>query len=80
MGCGIGWTDGDEGHGPAYRFSSPDGHVFELYYETRKYEPPEFERPALKNIASAIMAAARRCAGSTTSTCSPPTSRRSATS
>jgi catechol 2,3-dioxygenase len=51
MGCGIGWTDGDAGHGPAYRFSSPDGHVFELYYETRKYEPPEFERPALKNVA-----------------------------
>lgn len=51
MGCGIGWTDGDLGHGRAYRFSSPDGHVFELYFDTRKYEPPQFERPALKNIA-----------------------------
>jgi catechol 2,3-dioxygenase len=51
MGCGIGWTEGDLGHGRAYRFSSPDGHVFELYYDTRKYEPPEGERPALKNIA-----------------------------
>jgi catechol 2,3-dioxygenase len=51
MGCGIGWTEGDLGHGCAYRFRSPDGHVFELYYDTRKYEPPDNERPALKNIA-----------------------------
>jgi catechol 2,3-dioxygenase len=51
MGCGIGWNEGDLGHGRAYRFRSPDGHVFELYYDTRKYEPPEGERPALKNVA-----------------------------
>ena len=51
MGLGIGWTDGDLGHGPSYRFHSPDGHVFELYWETNKYRPPEAERPALKNIA-----------------------------
>jgi catechol 2,3-dioxygenase len=51
MGCGIGWSEGDLGHGRAYRFRSPDGHLFELYYDTRKYEPPESERPALKNVA-----------------------------
>lgn len=51
MGCGIGWTDGDLGHGRAYRFNDPDGHVFELYYDTRVYEAPPEERPALKNIA-----------------------------
>lgn len=51
MGCGIGWSEGDLGHGRAYRFRSPDGHVFELYYDTRKYEPPEGEQPALKNVA-----------------------------
>ena len=51
MGCGIGWTDADLGHGRAYRFRDPDGHIFELYYETRDYEPPSSERPALKNIA-----------------------------
>lgn len=50
MGCGIGWSEGDLGHGRAYRFRSPDGHVFELYYDTRKYEAPEAEKPALKNI------------------------------
>lgn len=51
MGLGIGWTDGDLGHGPSYRFNSPDGHVFELYWETVKYAAPDRERPALKNIA-----------------------------
>jgi catechol 2,3-dioxygenase len=48
-GYGLGWTDGDLGHGPAYRCQDPDGHVFELYYETERYEPPEHLRPALKN-------------------------------
>ncbi len=51
MGCGIGWSDGDLGHGRAYRFRDPDDHVFELYYETRRYEAPAAERPALKNQA-----------------------------
>lgn len=50
-GCGIGWVDGDMGHGRAYQLTDPDGHIYELYYETRKYEAPESERPALKNIA-----------------------------
>ncbi|MFN3766684.1 MAG: catechol 2,3-dioxygenase [Aliihoeflea sp.] len=51
MGLGIGWTDGDLGHGRSYRFNSPDGHVFELYWDTHKYQPTEAERPALKNVA-----------------------------
>jgi catechol 2,3-dioxygenase len=50
-GLGIGWTDGDLGHGKSYRFHSPDGHVFELYWETNKYKAPDGEKPALKNIA-----------------------------
>jgi catechol 2,3-dioxygenase len=51
MGCGIGWTEGDLGHGRSYRFRDPDDHVFELYFETRKYEAPSRERPSLKNQA-----------------------------
>jgi catechol 2,3-dioxygenase len=50
-GFGIGWDDGDLGHGPAYRFRDPDQHVFEIYYDTRWYEPPPQQRPALKNQA-----------------------------
>lgn len=48
-GYGIGWIDGDFGHGRAYRFRGPDGHVMELYYESEKYVPPEHLKPLLKN-------------------------------
>ncbi len=49
-GLGRGWIDGDHGHGPAYRFTDPDGHAMELYYESDRYEPPPHLRPALKNV------------------------------
>jgi catechol 2,3-dioxygenase len=49
---GLGWSSGDEGHGPAYRFTDPDGHNLEIYYDTTWYSPPEELRPALKNQAS----------------------------
>jgi catechol 2,3-dioxygenase len=48
-GLGEGWTDGDLGRGPSYRFRDPDGHRFELYYECERYDPPEHLRPSLKN-------------------------------
>ena len=51
MGRGIGWTDGDLGHGAAYRATDPDGHIFEIYYDTRWYEAPAELKPALKNQA-----------------------------
>src|SRR5579862_759572 len=47
----IGWNDGDLGHGPAFVFHDPDGHVVEIYYETEWYVPPPELRPALKNQA-----------------------------
>src|SRR3954447_13483974 len=48
-GLGAGWIDGDVGHAPAYRFTDPDGHPMELYFETEKYVAPEDLRPALRN-------------------------------
>jgi catechol 2,3 dioxygenase len=48
----IGWVEGDMGHGRAFRFEDPFGHVFELYWETVKYEPEGDDVPALKNMAS----------------------------
>ncbi len=48
----LGWDDSDPGHGPAFRFEDPFGHVFEIYWETRRYEPDDDDRPALKNTAS----------------------------
>jgi catechol 2,3-dioxygenase len=49
-GLGIGWIDGDVGHGRAYRFTDPDGHPLELYYEGERYRPPAALAPALKNV------------------------------
>ena len=39
-GYGEGWIDGDVGHGPAYRFRDPDGHVFEIFHEVERYTRP----------------------------------------
>ncbi len=50
-GYGLQWIDGDTGHGPAYQFNNPDGHLMEVYYETEWYKPPEHLKPALKNQA-----------------------------
>lgn len=47
-----GWVEGDLGHGRAFRFEDPFGHVFELYWDTRRYAPSDADRPALKNMAS----------------------------
>jgi catechol 2,3-dioxygenase len=43
------WLDGDLGHGAAYSFLDPDGHRFELFYESERYVAPPELRPALKN-------------------------------
>lgn len=48
----IGWVDGDLGHGRAYRFEDPFGHVFEIYWDTVRYQPDAAHTPALKNMAS----------------------------
>jgi catechol 2,3-dioxygenase len=50
-GAGVGWLEDEFGHGPAYQFRDPDGHLLELYYETEWYEAPPPLRPALKNQA-----------------------------
>ncbi len=50
-GAGIGWIDGDIGHGPAYQFKNPDGHLQEVYFETEWYQAPPDLKPALKNQA-----------------------------
>lgn len=51
MGCGIGWTDGDLGHGGSNQFNDPDGHIFEIYWGTVRHVAPQAERPALKILA-----------------------------
>lgn len=48
----TGWVDGDLGHGKAFRFEDPFGHVFEIYWDTVRYRPADDDKPALKNNAS----------------------------
>jgi catechol 2,3-dioxygenase len=48
-GLGEGWNAGDLGRGPSYRFRDPDGHPFELYFESERYVAPDELRPSLKN-------------------------------
>jgi catechol 2,3-dioxygenase len=50
VGLGERWSEGDVGHGPAYRFRDPDGHLMEILYEAERYVPPEELRPRLKNV------------------------------
>jgi len=52
-GLGAGWQGGDLGIGLTYLFRDPDGHEFELYWETEWYQPTGELTPALKNQAQA---------------------------
>lgn len=49
-GFGIGWFEGDYGHGRSYRFTDADGHMLEVYYEAEKYKAPQSLKPSLKNM------------------------------
>ncbi len=53
-----GWVEGDLSHGSAFRFEDPFGHVFEVYYDTKR--APKDDPSALKNIASRMTGAAPR--------------------
>jgi catechol 2,3-dioxygenase len=43
-GVGEGWSDAQHGHGPAYRYRGPGGHVQELFWEVERYAAPAGER------------------------------------
>lgn len=48
-GRGEGWIADELGHGPAYRFTSPDGHPMELLWEVDYADVPASERSILLN-------------------------------
>lgn len=49
-GRGLGWSNGEFGLGPSYRFRDPDGHLMEIYYEESQYRAPDSLRSSLKNL------------------------------
>lgn len=46
---GIGWIEGDIGHGPAYQFKSPDGHLEEIFWQVELCEISEEKRSKWRN-------------------------------
>src|SRR6185436_12502618 len=48
-GLGLGWSEGELGHGPAYRFTTPAGHPMELLWEVAYYQAPAEKRSPLLN-------------------------------
>ncbi|NLT07060.1 MAG: catechol 2,3-dioxygenase [Solirubrobacterales bacterium] len=49
-GQGIGWIEGDVGHGPAYQFRMPAGHLMEVYWDRELYEADPELKPYYKNM------------------------------
>jgi catechol 2,3-dioxygenase len=43
---GEGWSEDQKGHGPAYRYRGPGGHVQELFWEVERWEAPTGLRSA----------------------------------
>jgi len=48
-GLGEGWIDGDLGHGRAYQFRNPEGHLNEIFWEVERYQTPQHLRTTIKN-------------------------------
>ncbi len=46
---GRGWSDGDLGHGRAYRFVTPDGHPMEVLWDIESYQAPADKRSLLRS-------------------------------
>ncbi len=46
LGAGDGWSEGQRGHGPAYRYRGPGGHVQEIFWEVERHQPPADQRSA----------------------------------
>jgi catechol 2,3-dioxygenase len=50
-GLGRRWGEGLPGRGPTYNFEDPDGHQWDLYFESERFTPSGADVPALKNQA-----------------------------
>jgi catechol 2,3-dioxygenase len=48
-GLGEGWVDATTGHGPAYRYRGPGGHVHEIFWEVERWQAPAELAPIFPN-------------------------------
>jgi catechol 2,3-dioxygenase len=46
-GLGEGWADPVTGHGRAYRYRTPGGHLDEIFWDVERYRAPDTQRSAL---------------------------------
>jgi catechol 2,3-dioxygenase len=47
--AGEGWFTDSVGHGPAYRYRGPGGHLHEIFWEQERYQAPEDQRSTFPN-------------------------------
>ena len=80
LGAGIGWSDGDAGHGPAYQFQIPTATSSRSITRRAAISRRRIRSRRSRTRRSARPTAPSRRAASTISICSPPTSTPSATS
>jgi catechol 2,3-dioxygenase len=45
-GAGEGWSEDQKGHGPAFRYRGPGGHLQELFWEVERYRAPAEKQSA----------------------------------
>jgi catechol 2,3-dioxygenase len=48
-GLGLGWTEEDYAHGPAYKFTTPDGHGMKILWELDYFVAPEDLKSKLRS-------------------------------
>jgi len=48
-GAGVGWYTETPGHGAAFRFRNPGGHLQEIFWETERFQPPAELAPNYPN-------------------------------
>jgi catechol 2,3-dioxygenase len=51
LGLGTGWRDGEPGRGDTFGFRDPDGHDWDIYFDSEPYNGTDDLAPALKNQA-----------------------------
>ncbi|HEY1777214.1 MAG TPA: VOC family protein [Solirubrobacteraceae bacterium] len=75
-GLGEGWIDAGPGHGPAYRYRSPGGHLHEVFWEVERFKAPAGSESSFPNRPQRFdpRGAAARCLDHVTIAASDPAS------
>ena len=77
-GVGEGWDESSIGHGPAFRYRAPGGHLNEIFWEVERYVAPAEKRSPFPNRPQryAPRGVGARCIDHLTITSAQPVGRR----